>query len=49
LSFLRYVWNFDRDARPSIEAERLMRAPLVPMVSLRGTREISVFVRALAR
>jgi adenylate kinase family enzyme len=49
LSFLRYVWNFDRDARPSIEAERLMRAPLVPMVGLRGTRQISAFASSLAR
>ena len=49
LSFLRYIWNFDRDVRPSIEEERLMRGPLVPMVGLRGTRQISEFVSSLAR
>jgi adenylate kinase family enzyme len=49
LSFLRYVWNFDRDIRPTIEHERLARGPLVPVVSLRGTRQISEFVDSLAR
>ena len=49
LSFLRYVWNFDRDTRPSIEEERLAKGPLVPMVSLRGARQISEFVSSLAR
>jgi adenylate kinase family enzyme len=49
LSFLRYIWNFDRDTRPSIEEERLTRGPLVPMVGLRGTRQISEFVSSLAR
>lgn len=49
LSFLRYVWNFDRDRRPRIEAERLLRGPLVPVVNLRGIHQVSEFVNSLAR
>ena len=49
LSFLRYIWNFDRETRPSIEKERLARGPLVPMVRLRSTRQISGFVSSLGR
>jgi adenylate kinase family enzyme len=49
LSFLGYVWNFDRDSRPLIEQERLARGPLVPVVSLQGARQTSKFVNSLAR
>ncbi|WP_245455222.1 AAA family ATPase [Mesorhizobium sp. M9A.F.Ca.ET.002.03.1.2] len=49
LLFLRYVWNFDRNSRPFIEAERLARGPLVPVMRLRGNRQISHFVSSLAR
>ncbi|TIO08328.1 AAA family ATPase [Mesorhizobium sp.] len=49
LSFLRYIWNFDRNSRPHIEAERLARGPLVPVMRLRGSRQISDFVSSLAR
>ncbi|UVK37493.1 AAA family ATPase [Mesorhizobium sp. AR10] len=49
LSFLRYIWNFDRDDRSHIEQERLARGPLVPVINLRGSRQISDFVSSLAR
>lgn len=49
LSFLRFIWDFNRDSRPQIEQERLARGPLVPVVRLRGVRQISDFVSSLAR
>ncbi|MCV3210121.1 AAA family ATPase [Mesorhizobium sp. YC-39] len=49
LSFLHYIWNFDHDSRPLIEQERLATGPLVPVMRLRGSREISDFVSSLAR
>lgn len=49
LSFLRYVWNFDRESRPHIETERHLRGPLVPVVGLRDGRHISEFVKSLPR
>ncbi|MEO5759883.1 MAG: AAA family ATPase [Mesorhizobium sp.] len=47
LSFLRYIWTFDRDSRPQIEAERLAKGPSVPVVHLRGADQISGFVNSL--
>lgn len=49
LSFLRYIWNFDRNSRPAIEAERAIRGPLVPVVNLSGARQITQFLDSLAR
>ncbi|MDD2056857.1 AAA family ATPase [Pseudomonas sp. GD03860] len=47
LTFLKFVWGFDRDYRPSIEAVRLRVGALVPVVHLRGERQIDQFVQAL--
>jgi len=49
LAFLKYVWNFDRVNRPAIEAERLAVGPLVPVVRLRGGREVAGFLDGLVR
>jgi hypothetical protein len=49
LSFLHYIWDFDRDNRPRIEADRVMWGPLVPVVNLSGASQISEFVESLAR
>ena len=40
LSFLKYVWNSDRENRPSIEAERRMHGSELPVMALRGKRQI---------
>jgi adenylate kinase family enzyme len=48
LTFLRYVWNFDRTYRPRIEAGRLAHGPTIPVVRLRSAREVSRFVRGLS-
>ncbi|TPW32073.1 P-loop NTPase family protein [Pararhizobium mangrovi] len=45
--FLRYVFGFDRTARPRIEAERLRTSPDVPVTRLRGRRRITRFLQAL--
>lgn len=47
LAFLRYVWNFDSQSRPRIEIERQKQVPLVPVVRLRGNRQISSFITSL--
>lgn len=47
LIFLKFVWQFDRVSRPGIEAKRLEIAPKVPVVHLRGTRQIASFLNAL--
>jgi adenylate kinase family enzyme len=47
LTFLSYVWNFERTSRPSLEAARLAIAPQVPVVHLRGARQIADFLQAL--
>lgn len=44
LTFLRYVWTFDRDSRPNLEAARAAIAPEVPVVRLRGERQIDDFL-----
>lgn len=40
LTFLGYVWSFDRVTRPGIEAQRLVHGARVPTVHLRGRRQI---------
>lgn len=47
LGFLKFVWNYDRVNRPSIEANRLAIAPQVPVVRLFGARQISRFLDGL--
>ncbi|MGH8380105.1 AAA family ATPase [Pseudomonas sp.] len=47
LSFLNYVWTFDRTYRPSIEAARLLVGPLVPVIHLCGARQIAEFMQGL--
>lgn len=47
LTFLNFVWNFDRGYRPGIEAVRLAIGPQIPMVHLRGTRQIAAFLDGL--
>lgn len=47
LTFLKYVWTFDRGSRPRIEAVRLAVGPQVPVVHLRDGREIEEFLGSL--
>lgn len=47
LTFLKFVWTFDRAYRPGIEATRTAAGPQVPVVHLRGTRQIAAFVQGL--
>lgn len=47
LTFLKFVWEFDRGYRPSIEAMRLRVGALVPVVHLCTVRQIEQFLRAL--
>lgn len=47
LAFLNYVWNFDRRQRPGIEALRLALGPQVPVVRLRGARQILDYLNSL--
>ena len=48
LTFLKFVWNFDRGYRPGIEAVRLAIAPQIPVVHLRGAGQIEAFLHTLA-
>ncbi|MGY1889248.1 AAA family ATPase [Pseudomonas sp. SDT291_1_S447] len=48
LHFLKYVWNFDRINRPSIEAMRATVGPQIPAIHLRGPQQISAFLAELA-
>lgn len=48
LGFLKYVWEFDGDYRQGLEAVRMAVAPEVPVVHLRGAREIRQFIEGLA-
>lgn len=41
---LRYIARFDRVNRPRIEAVRMAHGPDVPVIALRGDREISAFL-----
>ena len=47
LTFLKFVWTFDRSYRPGIEAVRLAVAPRVPVAHLRGSRQIEAFLGSL--
>ncbi|AJO78336.1 AAA family ATPase [Pseudomonas sp. MRSN 12121] len=44
LTFLDFVWTFDRGYRPGIEAVRLAVAPQIPTLHLRGAQEIAAFL-----
>ncbi|WP_166220591.1 AAA family ATPase [Pseudomonas atagonensis] len=44
LVLLKYVWNHHRANRPAIEALRLVTAPEVPVIHLRGARQVSAFL-----
>ena len=48
LPFLAYTWNYDRKSRPRLEAARQAMAPDVPVVHLRGTRQIDAFLDSLS-
>lgn len=47
LTFLKYVWTFDRRYRARIEAARLAHGPSLAVVRLRSAREVARFVRNL--
>lgn len=47
LTFLKFIWQFDRGYRPGIEAVRLAMAPHVPAMHLRGSRQIAAFLDGL--
>jgi adenylate kinase family enzyme len=47
LTFLNFVWTFDRGYRPGIESVRLAVGPHVPTLHLRGTRQIAAFLDSL--
>ena len=48
LTFLSFVWNFDRGYRPGIEAVRLAVGPDIPTVHLRGNRQVADFLDRLS-
>lgn len=48
LTFLNFVWNFDRSYRPGIEAVRLAVGPQIPTVHLRSNRQIDAFLDSLS-
>ncbi|MCY1309091.1 hypothetical protein D9M70_591510 [compost metagenome] len=47
LTFLKFVWHFDHGYRPGIEAVRVAMGPHVPVVHLRGTRQVAAFLEGL--
>ncbi|MDN3224277.1 AAA family ATPase [Pseudomonas nunensis] len=47
LTFLNFVWNFDRGYRPGIDAVRQAIGPQIPTVHLRGSRQIDAFLDSL--
>lgn len=47
LGFLKFVWTFDRGYRPGIEKVRQAIGPDVPVVHLRGNRQIAAFIGRL--
>ncbi|MEC4560182.1 AAA family ATPase [Pseudomonas inefficax] len=49
LTFLKFVWTFDRGYRPGIEASRQAIGPQVPVVHLRGERQIAAFLADLTQ
>ncbi|MCK1791029.1 AAA family ATPase [Pseudomonas violetae] len=48
LTFLKFVWNFDRGYRPGIEAVRLAVGPQIPVIHLRATAHIQAYLHSLA-
>lgn len=47
LTFLKFVWTFDRGYRPGIDNVRQSIGPDVPVVHLRGKRQVSTFLDRL--
>ena len=47
LTFLNFVWSFDRGYRPGIEAVRLAVGPQIRTVHLCGDRQIAAFLDGL--
>jgi adenylate kinase family enzyme len=47
LTVLGFIWGFDRQNRPRLEALRLQYGPDVPVVRLRTDRDIAAFVTGL--
>lgn len=47
LTFLDFVWHFDRGYRPGIEAVRLAVGPQVPVVHLHTPRQVGAFLERL--
>jgi adenylate kinase family enzyme len=43
---LRFIWGFERINRPRIEAARLKHGAQVPVIHLRGDRDIEAFLLA---
>jgi len=48
LAFLNFVWQFDHGYRQGIETVRMAMGPDVPVVHLRGARQIRGFVEGVA-
>jgi adenylate kinase family enzyme len=46
--FYRYIWNWDRDTRPRVEAAIARFAPETPVVSLKSDAEIEAFLARTA-
>lgn len=44
LNFYAYIWNWDRDSRPRMEAAIARFAPGIPLVRLRNDAEIAAFL-----
>lgn len=47
LTFLKFVWTFDRGYRPGIEANRLAIGPRVPVIHLRDAGQVRAFLESL--
>ncbi len=47
LVFLAYIWNWDRDTRPRVEAAIERYAPDIPLIRLTSDAEIETFVASL--
>lgn len=47
MAFLKFVWTFDRGYRQGIEAVRQKAGPQVPVLHLRGKREVRAFLEGL--
>ena len=47
LAFLRYVWNFNRDVRPRIEATLKATGRSVPVMRLNGRADVAAYLATL--